>query len=194
MPSTCPDLCISVLKAVSEGKPIQTILTSIRQAIIQGVSLSESNYFLLRQLIDSDIYLKNRLCLIRRIIALPSFKYEANQNPAGLVNLLAISAYWLDLKLFDKKAIYHIGSYRTVDPAQTTHLMLLDIGVALINKGFHFSNNVIRFNNANAYSTLAPYSLTFLKQCRERYRFLSRKKAGYLHAEQLTSYIRQRED
>ena len=48
MPSNCPDFYLSVLKSVSDGKPVQTILTSIRQAVKQGVSLSDRNYLLLR--------------------------------------------------------------------------------------------------------------------------------------------------
>ena len=118
--------------------------------------------------------LKPRLDLIQKMIQSPDFKYQKESFPGVLTDILAQSAYWLHMDLFEERYLYQ-KNFENLPVIQQDHLQLLDIGVALLEKGFPLKYNAEKYGGTGI-SELTPYAKKFIEQCHKRYDFLHGKK------------------
>ena len=117
-----------------------------------------------------------RLEYIQKIIQDSHFKYQKEAFPEVLTDTLAQSSYWLDTDLFDERCLYQKDPQKSSKPVQRIHLKLLDIGSALMDKGFPLEYHPEKYNQKGP-QQLAPYVKTFIEQCHKRHAFLQKEKS-----------------
>ena len=106
----------------------------------------------------------------------PDFRYKEEDFPEIVTSALLASSYWLDTELFDESCLYKTN-YKNVQSPK--HLKMLDIGCALIDKGFPIEYIPEHYAQTGPHQ-LGGYVKTFVEQCHKRHAFLqeriSRKK------------------
>ena len=129
-------------------------------------------YFEICKLIDdAQESLMSRLEKIQKIIQDPNFKYQKEACPQIMTGTLASSSYWLRLDFFDESCLYQ---KKSKDGIQQLHLKLLDIGSALIDKGFPLEYHPEKYKEQGP-DQLAPYVKAFVEQCHKRHAFLHKE-------------------
>ena len=129
-------------------------------------------YFEICKLIDgAQESLMSRLEKIQKIIQDPNFKYQKEACPQIMTGTLASSSYWLRLDFFDESCLCQ---KKPKDEIQQLHLKLLDIGCALIDKGFPLEYHSEKYKERGP-DQLGPYVKAFVEQCHKRHAFLHGK-------------------
>ena len=132
-------------------------------------------YFEICKLIDgAQESLMSRLEKIQKIIQDPNFKYQKEACPQIMTGTLASSSYWLRLDFFDESCLYQ---KKPKDGIQPLHLKLLDIGSALMDKGFPLEYHPEKYQEKGP-DQLGPYVKAFVEQCHKRHAFLRQQKAN----------------
>lgn len=124
-----------------------------------------------------------RLEQIQKIIQDPNFKYQKEAFPEILTDTLAQSTYWLRTELFDESYLYQKDPQKLSTAIQLSHLKLLDIGCALMDKGFPLEYRQEKYEQKGP-DQLAGYVKAYIEQCHKRHRFLNKKNAS--HKKQLS--------
>ena len=83
------------------------------------------------------------------------------------------SSYWLDRELFEESCLYKTKT-QNLSNQQKVHLQMVDIGVALLDKGFPLKFEPQKYTQQGP-NQLASYVKTFAEQCHRRQQFLHKK-------------------
>jgi len=171
--ATIIEQLMKITDDINAGKSVNNIFSEQKRGL-SGKKLNEK-YYLIQQLSDQIGPLKPRLDLIYRLVKMPSFVYDKNQNSLPFLESLTASSYWLDQELFDTTAIN-----QRIQSAKTTecyaHIKLLEIGSALLDKGFPLNQEALSVALKNKKTPLYSWAKTFLEQCHKRNAFLKRKR------------------
>lgn len=151
---------------IVKGVPYKTVQADIQKALSVGYDVNHDGYFLLVRLINEGAYREQRLQLMNDIVQLPSFQLKEKESPQAFILAFAMSSYWLDTELFNDSTCRKPVYCSDLSAVQKAHVQMLDIGSALIDKGFSFDWKMPV--NANDGSHMSSYVNTFLKQCKER--------------------------
>ena len=123
-------------------------------------------YIRITYLLDQIGPFSPRLDSIQDIIQSPDFKYQKEAFPEVLMDTLAQSSYWLHHELFDESYLYR-KDFENLSGMQQIHLKMLDIGAALMDKGFPFQYDAKKYNFSGK-SEFASYAKSFIEQCHKR--------------------------
>ena len=134
-----------------------------------------NQYYQIYSLLDQLESWNPRLDKIQHIIRRPDFHYSKKDGGDFILNMFLRSSYWLDKEVFVEDYLYKKRKQDLL-PMQKAHLKMVDIGVALLEKGFPIKYNPSEYNHVGP-DQLGNYVETFIKQCHKKYAFLHKKVA-----------------
>ena len=130
-------------------------------------------YYQIYLLLDPLDQWNPRLNKIRKIVEKPTFQYTKEEGSDILLAMFLRSSYWLDKELFCESYLYK-EDFQNLTAEQMAHFQMVDIGAALLNKGFPLKYEPAEYM-ALGPNQLGPYVKTFVDQCQKRYNLFYKK-------------------